>query len=54
MVYRAPEMLDLYAAKPIDEKADIWVCAQQRFELSFINCSLMHMNVNACVRGASL
>ncbi len=25
MVYRAPEMLDLYAAKPITEKVDIWV-----------------------------
>jgi AP2-associated kinase len=25
MVYRAPEMLDLYGEKPVTEKVDVWV-----------------------------
>lgn len=24
--YRAPEMIDVYQKRPINEKADIWVC----------------------------
>ncbi|KAI5967780.1 AKL1 [Candida theae] len=33
--YRAPEMVDLYRAKPIDEKADIWALGCFLFKLCY-------------------
>jgi len=35
MVYRAPEMLDLYAEKPVTEKVDVWALGCMFYKMAF-------------------